>query len=175
MIEGELVVLRPYEARDLGFFTSLRNDFQTQIALMAQPRPHTAAKANEWLTARAESKDTIFFVVAPKATNEACGFVELRNVEQLHQRAELGISLAPASRGKGYALESLTLIEDYARNVFNIRKIVLHVKADNAPAVGLYHNAGYRTVGTHHEHFYHNGSFHDVIVMEKLLQPRTTS
>ena len=50
-----------------------------------------------------------------------------------------------------------------------LRKLVLEVTAANAEAIRLYQAAGYLKVGIHREHFFHDGRYEDVIVMEKKL------
>jgi RimJ/RimL family protein N-acetyltransferase len=83
--------------------------------------------------------------------------------------ARLGIAVAEARRRRGFGRDALDLVARYLREVFALRKVVLEVQAENTAAISLYHSAGYTDVGIHAEHFYFDGVFHDVAVMERRL------
>lgn len=170
MLAGQLVQLRPYLPEDVPFFFELRNDVRTQLDLLALPRPNSLRRVQEWLDQRTGADDGLFFVIAPKTAARPVGFVELRAIKPVHGWGLLGICLDAQQRGHGYAREALSLAEDYARRTFGLRKIVLEVAAANAAAIKLYRSAGYGEVGTHREHFFHDGQFHDTLVMEKRLK-----
>lgn len=169
MLGGAKVTLRPWGDDDVPFFVELRNDVETQTALLATPRPNTSDRVAEWLTRRSSADDAAFFVIADNARDGACGFIELRDIDAINRHGYLGIALAESARGRGLAAEAMTLLEDYARSIFNLHKICLRVLAANKPAVGLYERCGYDTAGVMREHFYHDGTFHDVAIMEKRI------
>ena len=169
LIVGRHVRLRAWTPADVPFFVALRNDLATQVALMARPRPSNADRVVDWLTRRTDDDRVAFFVIAAADRDEACGFIELRDIDAVHRRAMLGVAVAFSHRGRGYATEALALIEAYGRDLLGLRKIVLEVRSDHETAAALYARAGYATVGVLAEHFYHDGAFHDVTVMEKRL------
>ncbi len=148
---------------------TLRNDLELQSTLLALPRPNSTGRVAAWINAKESTPDGVFFIIAEKATGQAAGFLQLQRIELVHGHAELGICIAAPFRGKGFASEALGLAEQYIRDIYNLRKIVLSVMASNAEAVALYEHAGFRRVGVHLSHFYHRQNWHDVLVMEKLL------
>jgi RimJ/RimL family protein N-acetyltransferase len=81
----------------------------------------------------------------------------------------LGICISPEFQGKGYATASLKLAEEYLKGFFSIRKITLKVLASNNAAILFYKKNGFNNCGTYSEHFFQNGSFQDVVLMEKFL------
>jgi RimJ/RimL family protein N-acetyltransferase len=139
------------------------------MLLMAHPRANSLARVKAWLDRLADDRLTVFFIIAARRGNRPLGYVQLTHMDLVHGTADLGICLDETSRGKGYAAEALQLLEDYVRDVFNLRKIVLRVLASNAPAIAFYKKARYRQVGVHKQHFYQARAFHDVLVMEKML------
>ncbi len=169
MLRGDKVTLRPWRDDDVPFFVELRNDVQTQTALLAAPRPNTPDRVADWLNRRSDADDAAFFVIADNAGDTACGFIELREIDTLNRNGYLGIALAESVRGQGFAVEAMTLLEDYARSIFNLHKICLHVLAANGPDVKLYERCGYETAGVMREHFYRKGAYHDVAIMEKRI------
>ena len=169
MINGQRLTLRPWNEGDLAFFQRLRNDVETQIELLAVPRPNPMHRVRKWLEDRSSAFDGVFFVIADIDNDSAIGFIELREIHAVHGWGSLGICLGRDARGKGFASHALELMESYARRVLMLRKIVLNVASTNDGARRLYESAGYRTVGIHHQHYHAAGEWLDAIVMEKGL------
>ena len=169
MLEGQRIILRPWCDADLDYFGQLRNDVETQLVLLAQPKPNPASRVRQWLEERSGAADGVFFVIAAKPDGQAVGFVELRSIHATHGWGQLGICLDRAARGRGFAAEAMELVESYARRVLMLRKIVLFVAANNTAARHLYDSTGYVTVGVHREHYHVGNEWLDAIAMEKLL------
>ncbi len=169
MLTGAKTVLRAPVDGDLAFLVALRNDIETQMFLMSLPRANTPQRVTEWIANTLNDAETVFFIVAEKKTDQPIGYVQLRHMDFINGVGELGICLQSEAHGKGHAKESLELLEAYARDVFNLRKVVLRVTASNTRATTFYAKTGYATVGTHRQHFYQRGAYHDVTIMEKFL------
>jgi diamine N-acetyltransferase len=170
MLTGPTARLRSPREDDKNFLVSLRNDVLLQMLLMALPRANSLTRVDEWLARLTNDPASLFFVVADKETDRAVGYIQLTKMDFVHGHGELGICLAEENRGRGYAADALALLERHARNVFNIRKFVLYSLTSNKRAIGLYKKTGYQTVGTLKEHFYQDGAFRDVLIMEKHLR-----
>jgi diamine N-acetyltransferase len=169
MLRGESVVLRAPQPDDRASFIRLRNDVALQTALMALPRANSARRVDEWLEGILADPASLFFTVANGDMDECVGFIQLRRLDFVHGHGELGVGLEPKARGRSFATEAIQLLERHAIEVFRIRKVTLQVLASNPAAIRCYQKCGYREVGTLKEHFYHNQSYHDVVIMEHLL------
>jgi len=169
MLGDGTIGLRPPAEIDLPLLATLRNDVALQQLLGAVPRPNSQSKTVDWLRRYETEPDRLLFVIALEETDHAIGFLQVVGLDTVHGMGELGICLESASRGRGHAGRALALCERYLRGVFGLRKLVLHVLVSNTPAVACYDRAGYRRVGVHRRHWYQNGAYHDVLVMEKLL------
>jgi len=165
--------LRPYEAGDLETLKTLRNDAAMQASLLALPRGSSSERVVAWVTQMSTDSGSLFFVVATVPTGRPIGFVQLARIDFIHGHGELGIALTAEARGKGHGAAAIQLLEGHARDVFGIRKCVLHVLATNEAAMRLYERLGYVHVGTLRSHFYHRGAHHDVVLMEKSLVDTT--
>ena len=75
MLAGQKISLRPWCDADLDFFGQLRNDVETQLVLLAQPRPNPANRVRQWLEDRSSASDGVFFVIASRLDGKAAGFV----------------------------------------------------------------------------------------------------
>lgn len=169
MLQRGNTVLRPPRAKDREFLFALRNDVALQAALLATPRANSERRVDEWVEGVLSDPASLFFLVADAADGNAVGFVQIRNIHPVHGWGELGIAVVEAARGRGHGGAAIGLIEGHARDALDLRKVVLHVRADNAAACRLYERCGYRRVGVLESHFYGGGRRHDVAVMEHLL------
>lgn len=170
MLVGSLISLRQPADDDIDFLVQLRNDPELQHNLMAAARPNTPGRVRQWLDARLNDRRTLFFIIADRGSGKALGYVQLKEMDPLHGHAELGICLAESAHGTGAATQAVQLITDYASNTFRTHKVVLRVLGANERAIAFYEKVGFRRVGILREHYYYQGRFHDVLLMEKLLK-----
>jgi diamine N-acetyltransferase len=170
MLTGSKARLRAPREDDKNLLVGLRNDTGLQMSLLTLPRANPTSRVDEWIARLTNDPASLFFVVADRATDKAVGYIQLTKMDFVHGHGELGICLAEENRGRGYAADALALLERHARSVFNIRKIVLYCLASNERAIALYNKTGYQSVGTLTEHFYQDGAFRDVLIMEKHLR-----
>jgi RimJ/RimL family protein N-acetyltransferase len=140
---------------------------ELQLLLMSQPRPNTPRRVREWAWRMVEDSHSAFFVI--ESGGQVAGFLQIVHMNFLHRTGELGICLTDGVQGRGVAAEALALAENYAREVFNLRKLTLQVLSSNARAVRFYEKNGFATVGVWQRHFYQRGAFRDVTLMEKFL------
>ncbi len=169
MIDGNIVTLRPPIDDDLPVLMEMRNDIDLQKLLLAKPRPNTMQRVKDWLGRRMSDSTVLFFIIADKNDNSCLGFIQLMMISTHHGTAQLGIALRPGATNKGAGREALTLCEEFAWNRHHLRKITLEVLGSNARALHVYEALGYRHVGVFTEHYFAEGQYHDVILMEKLL------
>ncbi len=169
MLEGTKVVLRPPREGDREILHALRNDARLQSQLMSLPRANSAQRIDDWLARMLSDPASAFFVIAAVKTGKALGYVQITHMDFVHGTGNLGICLAESGRGGGRAAEALALLEGYAGDIFNLRKIVLHVLAANTRALRFYEKCGYLPVGILRRHFHLRRTYHDVAIFEKFL------
>jgi RimJ/RimL family protein N-acetyltransferase len=169
MLIGPKVVLRAWRESDLQSLLELRNNASLQHRLMTQPRPNSLERVKQWLLDKSGREETIFFVIASRADDSVVGYVQLANLKLLHGTGEVGICLAPSAQRKGLGRESFELLETYVRNTFALRKLLLYVFADSDGAIAFYQVCGYSESGRLARHFYSEGEYKDVLIMEKII------
>jgi diamine N-acetyltransferase len=167
MLIGTKVILRAPGDDDLAALAALRNDAALQLLLMSQPRPNTPQRVRDWVAHLLADDTSVFFII--EVGGQAVGYLQIVSMRFLHGTGELGICLKNDVQGQGIAAEALALVETYAQEVFNLRKLTLQVLSSNTRAVRFYEKSGFRTVGVWQRHFYQRGSFRDVMLMEKFL------
>lgn len=166
--DGDTALMAPADD-DIEFLKSLRNDLDLQCHLLSLPRPNSHSRVAEWVRAMNDDDSTLFFTIRSLAKDCPVGFIQIREMHHVHRSGYLGICIAPHARGQGYGKSSIRLVERLVQRVFNLRKLVLHVLGSNENAISLYKGLGYGEVGVLKEHFYNDGSFHNVIIFEKQL------
>jgi RimJ/RimL family protein N-acetyltransferase len=170
MVEGTKVLLRAWSTADLDVLHRMRNDLSLQRQLMSHPRGNSLDQVRDWLVARTKATDSVFLVIEPRHSSEIAGYIQASEIDCINGLAKIGICLTPSLHGKGFGSEAMALLESYLTAVFNIRKLTLEVLADNAIAIALYTKLGYRDVGHLQQHFYFDGDYFDVALMEKLIR-----
>lgn len=169
MLVSRDIVLRAWCDDDLAVLMRLRNDVALQTQLMSQPRPNSRDRVKQWLKDWSERTDGVFFVVASAENDGVLGYVQLANIDVMHGRGDLGICLDPSVHGRGLADQTMELLQTYVIQVFGLRKILLQVFCSNLRAIRFYENQGFERVGVLREHTLLQGSYVDVLIMEKLL------
>jgi RimJ/RimL family protein N-acetyltransferase len=95
-----------------------------------------------------DRKDRIFFAIYDRATHEAIGWCNLRDIDLFHETAELGILIGnPDFRGRGYGSEAVMLLVDYGFTAFGLSNIMLDTTAYNDRAINAYQKAGFKVIG----------------------------
>ena len=169
MLEGEFVRLRSWRDDDLQLLTKLRNDVDLQAQLLARARGCRSEQVREWLHARSSHSDSMLFVIAEQKNDEALGFVQVSDLDMVDGRANLGICLVLQARGRGIGSQTISLLSDYLRDHWHLRKLSLKVRADNDSALRCYYKEGFERCGLLREHVFISGKWHDVVLMERFF------
>ena len=169
MIGDNRVKLRAWGETDLDALGSLRNNLSLQELLLSRPRPSSAERVREWVSGKSNRDDAVFFVVAAQSNDQVLGYVQVVNINAMNGTGELGICIGPDAQGSGYGEAAVKLLQQYLQRTFGMRKLVLHVSADNKKAVSFYTKLGFDEVGRMRRHFLKNGEYTDVLIMEKFL------
>lgn len=169
MINGSLVILRPWSSEDLLDLQQLRNDIKLQSQLMAKPRGSSVEQVKAWISSLSNDPKSIFLIIADRVNNKAIGYLQLVDLDLFVGVGHLGICLSPDVQGQGLGSESLLLLEDYMKKIFCLRKIMLQVLVSNEKAIRFYLRTGFREVGKLQKHYRTPSGFDDVLVMEKLI------
>jgi RimJ/RimL family protein N-acetyltransferase len=97
--------------------------------------------------------------------------VGLYNINWIHRCCEIGVYIGNKDQqGKGFGKEACILIEKFAREHLNLRKLKLYVVKENDKALSMWEKLGYRAVGVLKEERYIKGQYKDVVIMEKFIQ-----
>jgi ribosomal-protein-alanine N-acetyltransferase len=80
---------------------------------------------------------------------EAIGYLNFHAAPDDHGVAEVGYTLLPAARGKGYAIEAVRAAFDWATRVHGVRRFRASVAPDNERSLKLIGKLGFVPTGEH--------------------------
>ena len=105
-----------------------------------------------------------------EGTPEACGTLDLYDIDPVNSRAMVGIMVAPQWRGHGIATRALTLAGEYCRDTLGLATLASEVAADNSPSITLFEEkAGFTRVATRPSWFRRGERFVASILFQKKL------
>lgn len=170
MLSGNKVRLRPIEPWDVDKILEWENNSKNwRVSNTLVPF------SKELITQYINSAQDIFsvkqvrFIVTEMDSLNAIGSLDLFEFSPKHQRAGVGILIEEEYRGKGYASEALSLIDDYALNVVGIRNLFCNILQDNENSQALFEKAGYVEVGRKIKWFNDQVDWLDEIMYQKVL------
>jgi len=158
-LEGEAYRLRPIGDADADFIVALRGQdirsrFLNRISLSVESQL-------EWLSAYYGRENDYYFVVEKKRDNTPEGLISLYDVDVRVGRAEWGRWIvAPASMA---ALESVTLLLDFAFTRLGLAEVYSNTIAGNAAVNSFHDGCGFRRGALQRGRFKIDDQVHDAI------------
>jgi RimJ/RimL family protein N-acetyltransferase len=102
------------------------------------------------------------------APSEFIGFTTLFAVDAKNRSALFAIELSPDSGGHGYGSDAAALMVRYGFREMGLHRIHLQVWAYNERAQKTYLRAGFREEGRARDAVFHDGRWHDEVLMSVL-------
>ncbi|MGB3683542.1 MAG: GNAT family protein [Rubrobacteraceae bacterium] len=115
------------------------------------------------------------FAIHPKGGDEPIGVISLMNISEAHDSADLSIILGHSEdRDRGYGVEAISTLLDYAFGELKLYRVGLSVFEFNEPAISVYEKLGFRTEGRLRQTVKRDDDFYDAILMS-VLEPEWRS
>lgn len=175
MTENTRILLRAPEPEDLDFLYTIENDRDLwEVTALGGPYSRYALRQYiASLPASPYSAEAIRFIISHSQSGRSLGLIDLTDLNPRDRRAEIGIALLRSERNKGYAGEALHALEDYARDILNLRLLYAQVPAlTNPQSSSLFRKCGYEAVASLPEWHYHNGAYEDICIFLKKLSKK---
>lgn len=169
ILSGSNVTLRALEPTDLELIYSWENNpdlwdishtltpFSKFVLTQYLETQHVDIYTSKQLRLVAMDKDKV-----------PVGLVDLFDFDPKHKRAGIGILIDFKERGKGYARESLKLLEEYCFNHLDLNQIYANIGIDNNPSLNLFEGLDYAKVGVKKDWILTANGFVDEVLYQKL-------
>lgn len=171
--ENDLLRLRAPEPEDLDVLYEWENDtaiWENGASIV----PFSRYSIKQYLI---EYKHDIYtdrqlrLMVTFRETGEPIGTVDLYDLDPFHRRAGVGILIDRKHRGKGFGLQAITLLEEYAFRFLRLKQLYAIVPEKNSNSIRLFTKANYRQTGLLEEWLSVDRSFCNALVMQKINRP----
>lgn len=170
MIIGERIYLRPIVKEDIHVLNDWKNDEETYRFLGGGFMPTSINQQEKWLDSMIDTTGNNKRFIICEKDDTPVGMVGLYDINWIHRNCEIGVYIGEKNaKGKGYGKEACKLIEEFAKNYLNLRKIKLKAVFVNEIALNMWESLGYQKVGLLKEERYINGEYRDVVLMEKFI------
>lgn len=170
VIKGEKVYLRPILKQDITFLNEWKNDEETYRYLGGGFMPTSIDQQEKWMDSMIDTTGNNKRFIICDNENLPIGMVGLYSINWIHRTCEIGLYIGNKStQGRGYGKESCRLIEQFAKEYLNLRKIKLNVVFDNESATHMWHSLGYEKVGIFRDERFIKGEYKDLVLMEKFI------
>jgi diamine N-acetyltransferase len=170
-LESDRIVLRALEKKDATTLMIWENN-PDNWRVSDTEVPYSLQSIQQYIEQQENFRTSgqVRLMIINKQTNEAIGCIDLFDGHSRHRRAAVGILVADEqNRGKGYAAESLELIEKYASEILDLHQLYAHVEEQNTESIRLFENAGFKHVGTLKDWRRWKKSWHTILIYQKIL------
>jgi len=164
-------ILRAPEPEDLDLLFRLEND-PAVWTVSSCHMPYSRYALKQYiLTCQNDffAEKQLRLMVQPQGGGEAEAIVDLFNFSPLDGRAELGLVVDGACRGRGVGGQALALLCDYAARTLGLRMIFCQIFADNAACRHLFAKMGFKEVATLPKWVKAEGILHDLVVVQRFF------
>lgn len=172
MIKGEKIYLRAVEPEDIEYLYLWEND-PSVWSVSLSPMLYSKFVLREYIES---SHKSIFesnqqrFMICRMDDDVAIGTIDLYEFDPHNKRAGIGVLIYDTNdRGKGYASDSLSLLEEYAKNSLNIHQLYCNVVSDNEPSIIMFGRCGFSLCGTKKKWLFIQGEWKDELMYQKIL------
>jgi len=172
MIKGKKVYLRQVEPSDASVLLFWENN-QDNWKVSGTEVPYSMFEMQQFIAnaSNVRVNKQLRLMICDNFTDSPLGALDLFDIDFKHKRAGVGILIGQSEhRGKGLALESLLLMEEYAENQLDIINLFCGVHADNLASIGLFEKAKYKHIGTRSNWYILGGKYTDELLFQRILK-----
>jgi diamine N-acetyltransferase len=169
VLENELIRLRAVEPEDLDRLYVWENN--PQLWSVGNTRnPYSRFVLKQYiLNSEKDIYEThqLRLMIESVKTRETVGTVDLFDFDIHHSRIALGLFVDPVFQGKGFARESLHLIEDYIFNYLKVNQLYCQISESNTASRRMFEKEGYETNGILKNWIKSPEGFENIIVFQR--------
>jgi RimJ/RimL family protein N-acetyltransferase len=167
VIRGEKIGLRARHESDVPVLQSeLYDDVATRSRADSRPwRPISPGSAQSPYAVADPSDEAACFSVVELESQELVGEALLWGIDTHSRTAHIGISLRPASRGRGLGVDVVQTLCEYGFAVRGLQRLQIETLTDNAPMIAAATRAGFTREGTLRRSAWVYGAYADEAIL----------
>ena len=173
MIKGKRIKFAPLKREHIDIFLKWFNDPEiTQYLIMYKPL--TRDFEEEWFDTIKHQEDSVYFSILLLDQDDhekIIGNCAIQNINAKNRACSCEITIGEKEyQNKGYGTEAMEMLVEYGFNTLNMNRIELVVYDFNIRAYKSYQKVGFIEEGRKRQARYHNGKYHDEIIMAILRE-----
>lgn len=172
MLYGDLVYLRPFTRTDLVIFENWANDLTHNTAYNTFGLVRSGSLEGGFNHAGLLDNQQGMLVVAIRSDDAIAGDVSFHQVRYGPNEGSIayniGITLAPEHRGKGYGVEAQRLLAAYLFATYPIMRVEAQTDITNSAEQRALEKAGFTREGIARKAQWRGGDWHDLVVYSRL-------
>lgn len=170
IITWEKISLIVPEKEDIDLYHKGMNNIQTQHYLGYNARTFSREDEEKYFENMNKDNKSQTFCIMINETKEVIWNISLNEINHINKWGIMWIVIfEELKRWSWYGKEAINLLHGFAKQQLNLRKLCLHVYADNEKAIKLYTKLWYKEVWRWKQHKFHNWEFIDDVMMEIFL------
>ena len=150
MLQGKELFLRAMELEDIDLLYDIEND-PANWPVSNTLVPFSRYTLEQYILSCGNQDiytlKQLRLVICARQPQLPIGCVDLYDFDPTHLRAGVGILLTANYRKKGYATETLRLLEDYAFHTLHLKQLYCSIAPDNSDSLRLFTRAGFVPCG----------------------------
>lgn len=161
----ERLVLRSLTLEDAADIQRLAGDRDVASTVLRIPHPYEDGMAEEWIRSCSEAyqnEEAINFAITLEAERNLIGTIGLE-LEEEHERAELGYWIGKSYWNQGYATEAAKAVIAYSFKVLKLNRIYAYHFTRNPASGRVLEKVGMRSESRRRQHTKKWGNFEDSI------------
>jgi diamine N-acetyltransferase len=150
LLTSSLVYLRPVETSDAHQLLLWENDPENWHVTDTEV-PFSLSGIMQLIEQQQNFRSfgQLRFIICLQESNKSIGTIDLYDADFKNGNVAIGVLIAEKEhRGQGIAYQSLQLVTEYAREVFNFVNVTCSIHASNVNSISLFEKAGFVKVGT---------------------------
>jgi diamine N-acetyltransferase len=169
MLQNETILLRAVEPEDMEVLYKWENDTSIwDVGNTRQPYSMYMLKQYiEQVDKNIYEAGQLRLMIVDKITETALGTVDLFDLDMHHSRIALGLYIESSNQGKGYATQTLHLIENYVFNFLQINQLYCQISTSNIASKLMFEKEKYETNGILKNWIKTPNGYEDIIVFQR--------
>ena len=166
MLQGERIILRAIERKDLPNYVQWLND-PVVLEYFGAHLPLSLAQEEGWYENMLQDSSVCNFAV--ELEGQHIGGGGFSSIDGRHRNAEVGLFIGlPELWNQGLGRDVLETLIRFGFQQLNLHRIYLRVFAENKRAVHMYDKVGFRQEGCWRQAEFRHGRYHDTLWMSIL-------
>ena len=170
LLKSERVRLRALEMSDVDAIFEWDNDTEVW-QYGCNSAPYSRHQIENYIATNTSDiyADRQLRLMIESTAGERIGVVGLYNFSPFDLRAWVGILISPEQRGRGYGVEAVRLIADYAEHYLGLHQLAVEIPVGNERSVRLFEHCGFKQSGIMRDWLKTGLHYADMLLMQRVF------